>query len=158
MLSHRQIWAAIDALAARHSLSASGLARRAGLDPDRELASQTYVGSSPEALAAVLSGSADAAALTVRDDSVASLREALASYGGRRAAEELRAVRITGESPNDALAITSVLDIRRAEKLEQRVFGRESARARAALCLALDAESFVLATPGEYAPLRELLA
>lgn len=33
MLSHRQIWAAIDALAARHSLSASGLARRAGLDP-----------------------------------------------------------------------------------------------------------------------------
>lgn len=33
MLSHRQIWMAIDALAARHSLSASGLARRAGLDP-----------------------------------------------------------------------------------------------------------------------------
>lgn len=33
MLSHPQIWAAIDALAARHRLSASGLARRAGLDP-----------------------------------------------------------------------------------------------------------------------------
>lgn len=32
MLSHDQVWAAIDALAARHSLSASGLARRAGLD------------------------------------------------------------------------------------------------------------------------------
>ena len=32
MLSHEQVWAAIDALAARHSLSASGLARRAGLD------------------------------------------------------------------------------------------------------------------------------
>lgn len=32
MLSHERIWAAIDALAARHSLSASGLARRAGLD------------------------------------------------------------------------------------------------------------------------------
>lgn len=32
MLSHAQVWAAIDALAARHSLSASGLARRAGLD------------------------------------------------------------------------------------------------------------------------------
>lgn len=32
MLSHEKIWAAIDALAARHSLSASGLARRAGLD------------------------------------------------------------------------------------------------------------------------------
>lgn len=33
MLKHEQIWHAIDALAARHGLSASGLARRAGLDP-----------------------------------------------------------------------------------------------------------------------------
>jgi phage repressor protein C with HTH and peptisase S24 domain len=32
MLSHENVWAAIDALAARYSLSASGLARRAGLD------------------------------------------------------------------------------------------------------------------------------
>jgi len=33
MFSHDRIWAAIDALAARNRLSASGLARRAGLDP-----------------------------------------------------------------------------------------------------------------------------
>lgn len=33
MLTHKQIWSAIDALAARHKLSASGLARQAGLDP-----------------------------------------------------------------------------------------------------------------------------
>jgi phage repressor protein C with HTH and peptisase S24 domain len=32
MLSHEQVWAAIDALAERHSLSASALAKRAGLD------------------------------------------------------------------------------------------------------------------------------
>lgn len=32
MLSHHQLWAAIDTLAERHSLSPSGLARRAGLD------------------------------------------------------------------------------------------------------------------------------
>lgn len=32
MLSHDRVWAAIDALAARHSLSPSGLAKRAGLD------------------------------------------------------------------------------------------------------------------------------
>jgi phage repressor protein C with HTH and peptisase S24 domain len=32
MLSHARIWSAIDALAARHGLTASGLARRAGLD------------------------------------------------------------------------------------------------------------------------------
>lgn len=33
MLTHAQIWSAIDALAARHGLSPSGLAKRAGLDP-----------------------------------------------------------------------------------------------------------------------------
>ena len=33
MLTHAQVWAAIDRLAARSGLSASGLAKRAGLDP-----------------------------------------------------------------------------------------------------------------------------
>lgn len=33
MLSHDQIWSAIDQLAARYGYSASGLARKAGLDP-----------------------------------------------------------------------------------------------------------------------------
>ncbi|MEI9888693.1 MAG: helix-turn-helix transcriptional regulator [Rhizomicrobium sp.] len=33
MLTHTQIWHAIDSLAARHGLSASGLAKLAGLDP-----------------------------------------------------------------------------------------------------------------------------
>lgn len=33
MLTHTQVWSAIDRLAARAGLSASGLARRAGLDP-----------------------------------------------------------------------------------------------------------------------------
>lgn len=33
MLRHKDIWRGVDRLAARHGLSASGLARRAGLDP-----------------------------------------------------------------------------------------------------------------------------
>jgi phage repressor protein C with HTH and peptisase S24 domain len=33
MWSHESVWSAIDALAARHGLSASGLAKKAGLDP-----------------------------------------------------------------------------------------------------------------------------
>src|SRR3982751_60554 len=33
MLTHPQIWRAIDALAARHNMSPSGLAKLAGLDP-----------------------------------------------------------------------------------------------------------------------------
>ena len=32
MLSHDQVWSAVDALAERHGMSASGLARKAGLD------------------------------------------------------------------------------------------------------------------------------
>ncbi len=147
----------VDRLSVGGYLLALAELRRAGLEPDTELASQSFVGSYPEALAAVLSGAADAAALTVRDDSKAALREALASYGGRRAAEALVGVRVTNDSPNDALAITSVLDARRAEKLERRVFAREGGRAHAALCLALDAEGFVAARPGEYGALRTLI-
>src|SRR4051812_42114109 len=33
MWSHESVWSAIDALAVRHGLSPSGLAKRAGLDP-----------------------------------------------------------------------------------------------------------------------------
>ena len=33
MFSHDKIWEAIDSLAARHALTPSGLARKAGLDP-----------------------------------------------------------------------------------------------------------------------------
>lgn len=42
MFSHDKVWAAIDALAERHSLSASGLARRAGLDPTTFNKSKRY--------------------------------------------------------------------------------------------------------------------
>ncbi|WP_271892543.1 helix-turn-helix transcriptional regulator [Candidatus Phyllobacterium onerii] len=42
MFSHDRIWAAIDALAERHSLSVSGLAKRAGLDPTTFNKSKRY--------------------------------------------------------------------------------------------------------------------
>ncbi len=42
MFSHDSVWAAIDALAERHSLSVSGLARRAGLDPTTFNKSKRY--------------------------------------------------------------------------------------------------------------------
>ncbi|MBB5753371.1 S24 family peptidase [Prosthecomicrobium pneumaticum] len=44
MLSHEQIWAAIDRLAARHEMSASGLAKRAGLDPTTFNRSKRFAG------------------------------------------------------------------------------------------------------------------
>jgi phage repressor protein C with HTH and peptisase S24 domain len=42
MFSHERVWAAIDALAERYSLTASGLARRAGLDPTTFNKSKRY--------------------------------------------------------------------------------------------------------------------
>jgi phage repressor protein C with HTH and peptisase S24 domain len=60
MLTHKQIWRAIDALADRHSLSPSGLAKIAGLDPTtfnkskRETASGKLRWPSTESLAKIL--------------------------------------------------------------------------------------------------------
>lgn len=60
ILSHAQIWAALDALAERHGLTPSALARRAGLDPTtfnkskRETASGRQRWPSTESIAKVL--------------------------------------------------------------------------------------------------------
>ena len=51
MLTHAQIWSAIDRLAARASLSASGLAKRAGLDPTTFNKSKRITARRPRALA-----------------------------------------------------------------------------------------------------------
>jgi phosphonate transport system substrate-binding protein len=148
----------VDRLSVGGYLLALAELKRAGIDPERDLAGQSFLGSYPDAMNEVLEGRAYATAVTVREDSATAVRDALASYGGRRAAELLVAIKVTGESPNDALVITRGLDEKRAEKLEKRVFEREGARARAALCLALDTEGFVRAREGEYGALRHLLA
>ena len=60
MLTHKQIWTAIDSLAARHKLSPSGLAKLAGLDPTtfnrskRETANGRMRWPSTESIAKVL--------------------------------------------------------------------------------------------------------
>lgn len=147
----------VDRLSVGGYLLALAELKRAGIEVERDLAGQGFFGSYPDAINEVLEGRADATAVTVREDSEASVRDAIASYGGRRAADQLVAIKVTGESPNDALVITRALDDKRAEKLEKRVFEREGARARAALCLALDTEGFVRARAGEYGALRHLL-
>ena len=89
MLSHDQVWKAIDALAARHSLSASGLAKRAGLDSTAFNKSKRHSSDgrprwpSTESLAKIM----DATGSSL-DDLLAILRvpPAAASAGGRDAA------------------------------------------------------------------------
>lgn len=47
MLSHDQVWKAIDVLASKHGLSPSALARRAGLDPTTFNKSKRFAGDRP---------------------------------------------------------------------------------------------------------------
>ncbi|MCA9610860.1 MAG: PhnD/SsuA/transferrin family substrate-binding protein [Myxococcales bacterium] len=122
------------------------------------LAEQRFCGSYPAALDVLLGGEADFAAVTVRDASAMALREALAAFGGKVAADGLEGIHVTRDSPNDAIGLTQALDPRRADRIARRVFEQKGARARAALCLALDAEGFVRASPDEYADLRRLIA
>ncbi len=125
---------------------------------DRGLGEQRFLGDYPSALEAVLDGSADFSAITVRDAAAASLRDALASFGGRPAAERLSGVHVTHETPNDAVGLTAALPPREADRIASRVFEDRRARAQAALCLALDAEGFVRAVAGEYGSVRRLIA
>src|ERR1700748_20525 len=65
MVTHLQIWRALDALAARHGMSPSGLAKRAGLDPTtcnkskRGAANGKLRWPSTESLAKVLAATGD---------------------------------------------------------------------------------------------------
>ncbi|MEQ8461022.1 MAG: PhnD/SsuA/transferrin family substrate-binding protein [Sandaracinaceae bacterium] len=150
----RAAW--VDPLSVGGHLLAVAALRDAGV-PQTELSEQRFVGSYPEALNALLAGEVEFTALTVRDDSTAAVRDSLATYGGRGAAEQLASVYVTAESPNDAIGLTRALDDKRAERLSTRVLERDGSRARAALCLALDAEGFLRARPGEYGALREMI-
>lgn len=144
----------VDRLSVGGYLLAASELRRRGVDPDER---SRFVGAYPDALHAVMAGDVDVCALTVRDATPEGLRDGLATYGGRRALDTLEIVGVTVESPNDALALTHALDERRTAKIERRLFGGEGTRGRAALCLALEAEGFVRAEPGEYRWLRSLL-
>jgi phage repressor protein C with HTH and peptisase S24 domain len=86
MLSHAGIWAAIDLLAARHEMTPSGLARRAGLDPTTFNRSKRVAADgrprwpSTESIAKILEATGDRL-----DDFLAMLRGRAEPADGRRA-------------------------------------------------------------------------
>jgi len=153
LVSKRAAW--VDPLSVGGYLLAHAALEQAGIAA--QLGAQAFHGSYPDALDAVLEGEADFTAITVRDDSPSGLRDGLASFGGKTAIDRLAGLHVTHESPNDAVGLTRALEPRRADRIARRVFEQRDARARAALCLALDAEGFVRASPDEYASLRELI-
>jgi phosphonate transport system substrate-binding protein len=133
--------------------------RARGVEPDRTFASQIFVGTHPAALAAVLDGAADVAAISVPSGDDEHVAQALAQHGGRVAAALLGAIAVTEAAPTDALVLTRALDEARAAALVARIFPGEGGRERSAsLRLAMEADGFERAAPGEYAVLRALRA
>ena len=87
MLSHAQVWAAIDGLARRYGLSPSGLAKRAGLDPTTFNPSKRFAADgrprwpSTESLAKILEATGEPLGAFVAD---------LAASGGTASSSKIR--------------------------------------------------------------------
>jgi len=73
MLTHNQIWTALDRLAARAKLTASGLAKKAGLDPTTFNKVETHHAGRPAALASTESVAKALAATNTKVDTFMSL-------------------------------------------------------------------------------------
>lgn len=129
--------------------------RERGLEPDTTFASQRFLGSHPAALAEVLEGRADVAAVSVASDDREHVEQALTLHGGRTGALGLTAIAITDRAPTDALLFARGLDASRAAALAKRLF--EGPRRPTSLCLAMEAEGFVRADASEYEALLPLL-
>lgn len=127
-----------------------------GIDPASTFASQSFLGTHPAALEAVLDGEADVAAVSVPGPHAEHVAQALALHAGRAGAMRLGAIAVTDAAPNDALVLTRALEPARANGLLARVFPSAGRGKIAALCLAMESEGFERAQPGEYARLRAL--
>jgi phage repressor protein C with HTH and peptisase S24 domain len=90
MLSHAQIWNALDALASRYGLSASGLAKKAGLDPT------TFNRSKRASVDGRLRWPSTESIAKVLEATGASLDEFMTLISPREAASPLRAVPLLG--------------------------------------------------------------
>lgn len=130
--------------------------RERGIALASTFAEQTFVGTHPAALEAVLDERADVAAVSVPGPDTEHVMQALALHAGRAGAARLVAIAVTAAAPNDALVLTRALDTERAARLTARVFPREGRGKLASLCLAMECEGFEPASPGEYARLRAL--
>jgi phosphate/phosphite/phosphonate ABC transporter binding protein len=79
------------------------------IEPDRLFGSQTFYGSYPAALAAVLDGDADLAAIHGLRDRPQAAAEAARVYAGDRAAD-VEVLEVTAEVPGDGIAVRAGVD------------------------------------------------
>jgi phosphonate transport system substrate-binding protein len=151
----RAAW--VDKLSLGGYLLALDLLRRRGFDPDRVFRSQTFYGSHPGALQAVLRGDADVAAITMNGDTEQDLRRGLHMHIGLDQ-RDFDLIAISEAAPTDAMVLTDRLSQAHLDRIVARLFpGAKRYRAPSFLLSALDAEAFEPATPGEYTALMRIV-
>lgn len=141
-MNHARLWAAIDAIASRHGLTPSGLARRAGLDPTTFNKSKRFTADgrprwpSTESIAKVLGATGDdlldlvGAMATAPTDPlpVPSAAVAAAGFRDEASAEEIpRALIVDGEAmlplyrPGDVLIVSPSAPIAHGDRAVMRL-------------------------------------
>ncbi len=93
MLTHHQVWTALDGLAARHGLSPSGLAKKAGLDPTTFNRSKRV---GPDGRQRWPSTESIAKVLEATNDTIDSFIELIGQAGGRLKAPARRVLPLIG--------------------------------------------------------------
>jgi phosphonate transport system substrate-binding protein len=127
------------------------------IDPDTVFASQTFVGSHPAVIDALVHGAADVGAVTVPRLDEKSVREAISLYAGDTT-KMIEAVTISDDAPTDAIVLTHRLSRPDARAIEL-VLAPSGIDARPPACLlfVMEAETLVRARPGEYEPVLRLI-
>jgi phage repressor protein C with HTH and peptisase S24 domain len=115
LLTHEQIWSALDRLAARASLSPSGLARRAGLDPTTFNKSKRVT---PEGRERWPSTESIAKALAAADASIATFVELMGDGARRDTSPAIRRGNRVVVKTSDGEIIIGELKRRTAKVLE----------------------------------------
>ncbi|UJR84066.1 phosphate/phosphite/phosphonate ABC transporter substrate-binding protein [Sandaracinus amylolyticus] len=124
---------------------------------DAVVREEVFLGSQPEAIAAVLDGKADITAVAVSDDSISALHAGISTYVSESRVPMLESIAVTGEVPTDALVVTHALERESADDIVERLFGATAGRGPSALRLAMEAEGFERASPSEYAEVLRLV-
>lgn len=141
---------------AGHLLVAQHL-RSFGLEPSALFAAQTFVGSYPDALKAVLDGHVDVAAIFVPDSRPEVIDRALGLLVGPARAIKLSTLLVTDAAPTDAVVVTTALPEAERTAVSERLFPSTELRPRpTAFCLAMEVDAFERSKPGEYQKLRDL--
>ncbi len=134
----------------RHSFGGYLLAveylKQQRIDPDKTFRAQTFHGSYPDAVAAVLEGRADVTSVTAARTTRATVTKTMAPLLGP-GASRLGVIAVTDTIPADALVITRGLDPQLADRAEQAI-ARAGAHDR--LCQPMSCEGYQRASPGDY--------